>query len=200
MGPAAEADDGDMESAVDALTEDAATTFSGPEFGQGLRAALRRVEEPRGEPAAGVEANRAAVAPLTQEPISPELALVCPELRRLAIAALPHRDPDGWAAPRRKPEPQVKAGLQVVQVGTDIEAPRRRSPHLAIAAAAFVAVEAGRMAVFAAVTIGGVAGWPHSRRSFSVRRRVTAERARASDGAGQAGSVPRRSVRCSRLA
>ncbi|MGH3084873.1 MAG: hypothetical protein ACRDNP_12635 [Gaiellaceae bacterium] len=147
-----------MESAVHALTEDAATRLSGPEFGQGLRAALRRVEEPRGEPAVGVEAYRAPVAPLTHEPISPELALVCPELRLLAIAALPERDPDGWVAPRCKPEPEVKAGLHVVRVDTDIVTPRRCGPHVTIAAAAFVAVEAGRMAVFAAVTIGGVAG------------------------------------------
>jgi hypothetical protein len=147
-----------MKSAIHAFTEDAATRLSGPEFGQGLRAALRRVEEPRGEPAEGVDAYTAAFALLTQGTISPELALVCPELRRLAIAALPDRKPDGWVAPRRTPEPEVAAGLQVIQMGNDIEAPRRRGPHVMIAAAAFVAVEAGRMAVFAAVTIGGIAG------------------------------------------
>jgi hypothetical protein len=113
MAGAAAADDGGMESAVHALTEDVATRLSGPEFGQGLRAALRRVEEPRGEPAAGVEAYTAAIA-------------------------------------------LVK--LHAVQVDTNIVPPRRHGPHVAIAAAAFVAVEAGRMAVFAAVTIGSVAG------------------------------------------
>jgi hypothetical protein len=147
-----------MKSAIHAFTEDAATRLSGPEFGQGLRAALRRVEEPRGEPAEGVDAYTAAFALLTQGTISPELALVCPELRRLAIAALPDRKPDGWVAPRRQPEPDVDASLHVVRVVTDIVIPRRRGPRVTIAAAAFVAVEAGRMAVFAAVTIGAVAG------------------------------------------
>lgn len=38
--------------------------------------------------------------------LSPELALVCPDLRAAALAALPERDPDGWvptpwAAPLR---------------------------------------------------------------------------------------------------
>ena len=43
--------------------------------------------------------------------LSPELALVCPDLRAAALAALPDRDPDGWepqawvVAPRVEREP-----------------------------------------------------------------------------------------------
>ena len=47
--------------------------------------------------------------------ISPELALVCPELRARALAQLPDRDPDGWI-PRRfsEPWPAVAAPLSLV--------------------------------------------------------------------------------------
>lgn len=37
--------------------------------------------------------------------ITPELALVCPETRALAIAMLPERDPDGWIPKREAPFP-----------------------------------------------------------------------------------------------
>ena len=53
------------------------------EFGGGLRSALDR--------------RRQRLA----EPISPELALVCPETRALALELLPQRDPDGFLPQRR---------------------------------------------------------------------------------------------------
>ena len=53
--------------------------------------------------------------------VSPELALVCPELRERALALLPERDPDGWI-PRRlvlaaPPPPEQRTYPLVVAAG-----------------------------------------------------------------------------------
>ena len=42
------------------------------------------------------------------EPISPELVLVCPELRARALEALPERDPDGFFPVIRTPAPRLE--------------------------------------------------------------------------------------------
>jgi len=49
------------------------------------------------------------MAPLRDESVSPELVLVCPELRTAALAALPVREPDAWldrlvSSPEEAPE------------------------------------------------------------------------------------------------
>jgi hypothetical protein len=113
-----------------------------PEFGRGLRAALQL-------------ACSAEAPPLLDEPISPELALVSPELRTLAIATLPDRDPDGFL-PRRRP-------LYLVEV-LDIDdaavqpPPEGRRHGVVIAAAAYLAVEAAQIAVVGAAVMGSLAG------------------------------------------
>jgi hypothetical protein len=53
-------------------------------FAKGLRARLLAQEEPVADAAGSRRA----------EPLSPELVLVCPELRELALRQLPERDPD----------------------------------------------------------------------------------------------------------
>ena len=127
------------------------------------------------------------------EPISPELVLVCAELRRRALAALPDRDPDGFVprpAPLRtvpdsvlmpaRPDPspvpeadaapiQVAAGpapvlpsaavLSPTKAGGDAEAPRgvHAMRQLAIAAAAYLALEGARIAVYGMLAMAALA-------------------------------------------
>ena len=64
-------------------------------------------------------------APAVAHPISPELALVCPELREQALSSLPPLDPDALFEVAHRPEPWVRTPprprLAVVQ-------PSRRRP------------------------------------------------------------------------
>jgi hypothetical protein len=140
MAPVPPADLRDMAYAV------ASDWTRGADFGQGLRAALRLAQEPQ-------ESMESA----QQDAISPELALVCPELRRIAIEALPDRDPGGFVPPRRPVELDVAADLHV-ETEFDITQPARRGAHVMTTAAACVAVEAARMSVFGIGAVGGVAG------------------------------------------
>jgi len=71
---------------------------------------------------------------------------------------LPDRDPDGFLPPRRPPQCHGDIGPCLVETDCNVSTRRRRSSHFTVAAAACVAVETMRMAVFAVVTIGGVAG------------------------------------------
>lgn len=90
-----------------------------------------------------------------QELISPELALVCPELRRQAIEALPDRDPEGFVPRRRQPEPEGATEL----VATDRVAERpRQGAGLIVAATSRIAVETAKTTVFGVVTFAGVTG------------------------------------------
>ena len=54
----------------------------------------------------------AAVSAITDEPISPELALVCPELAARARALLPERDPDAFL-PRRVAVVSQRRGVEI---------------------------------------------------------------------------------------
>ena len=74
------------------------------------------------------------------EPVSPELALVCPELRRRALTALPDLDPDALFRPAR-PAPQAVA--------------RAREVPLVLAAGAYTAVCIAQWLVWASVTFAG---------------------------------------------
>jgi hypothetical protein len=87
------------------------------------------------------------------EAITPELALVCPELRQRAIDALVERDPDGFLPPRRPPKPAA-AAVDRATAGT--EAVSRR--ELAVGAAAYLAIETAHAAVSGVLAVGGVAG------------------------------------------
>ena len=93
-----------MDSPGRALADDHAASVSKPAFGHGAP----------GRPAGGPgRRNPAAIDPADPvshalavggeepEPISPELVLVCAELRRRALAALPDRDPASCRGLRR---------------------------------------------------------------------------------------------------
>jgi hypothetical protein len=129
-----------MEAAMHAVSSDYAVRLGEAEFGHGLRAALAVVRD----------AVEISPRPSALDLVSPELALVCPELRQQAIEQLPDRDPDGFVPRRRPPEPEVTL------TGSD---PVKTSfSRLVVGATAYVAVEAGRMAVYGAVAIGATAG------------------------------------------
>lgn len=113
------------------------------EFGHGLRAAIELVldAEPR---------------PTLPEPVSPELALVCPELRERAVAALPERDPDGFIPARRRLVPIANVS-DLDDVGEQPpNAPSRRG--LVVAATAYLAVEAAQVAVAGVAVMGTLVG------------------------------------------
>lgn len=113
------------------------------EFGSGLRAAIQLVRdaEPR---------------PTLAEPVSPELALVCPELRERAVAALPERDPDGFIPARSRLVP-ISDAYDLDDLGEQPpHGPSRRG--LVVAATAYLAVEAAQVAVVGAAVMGALAG------------------------------------------
>jgi hypothetical protein len=64
-------------------------------------------------------------------PISPELVLVCPELREHALTLLPAGDPDELFVVEPRPAPQIRERPQLVLVE-----PERRAP-LPVALAAY---------------------------------------------------------------
>jgi hypothetical protein len=128
-----------MTTSAPAVAEDYSDRFGRTEFGHGLRAALR-VADP-------VEVEETP-QPL-DESISPELVLVCPELREQALAALPSRDPDAFLKPQ--PEPV----LALLDPDAEESTPFRR---LTLAAASYAALETGRAAAFGVLATGLVAG------------------------------------------
>jgi hypothetical protein len=97
-----------------------------PVFGDGLRLRLLRATPAEGEGPAE---------------LSPELALVDPELRTRALAELPLRDPDSFV-PVRRP---------------DVRPPTSRT-GTAIGALAYAAQRSVSFAVEGTVFVGGVAG------------------------------------------
>ena len=98
-------------------------------------------------------ADGAAAVP---EPISPELALVCPELRQRAIEALPDRDPDGFVPPRLQSQPEIAMPFDVVH--DDVAGSPWRIPQVTKAAGARIVVETAKATAFGVITFVGVAG------------------------------------------
>src|SRR5712692_9734983 len=85
---------------------------------------------------------------------SPELVLVCPELKAAAIAALPERDPEGWLprpAPVRCDAPEYRL-LKSVASNAEVKPP----PPLPVAILAYAAHRAVVVAVEAAAVLAFV--------------------------------------------
>src|SRR5262245_58882555 len=131
-----------MTASAPAVAENYSDRLGRTEFGHGLRAALR-VADP-------VEAEDAPLPP--SAPISPELVLVCPELREQALAAMPTRDPDAFLKP--KPRPVVEL-LDPVEEAEPQTTPFR---GLTLAAVSYAALETGRAAAFGVLATAAVAG------------------------------------------
>ena len=109
-----------------------------------------------------MNANMAVPAPTAAPPDdrwSPELALVCPELRSAAIAALPDLDPEGFV-PRRIPV-QVEAPefrlMRAFDIESAAEEPETRVP-LPLAILAYTSQRAFVVAVESAAMVGLVIG------------------------------------------
>jgi len=98
---------------------------------------------------------------LDSEAISPELVLVCPELRSRALAQLPDRDPDGWIPPRfstpatRVPPTAPVPAVELVEVEATPVPLHGRA--LVVAAAAYAAQSATSAAVMGAKIVAGTA-------------------------------------------
>lgn len=95
------------------------------------------------------------------EVVSPELALVCPDLREVAIAALPDRDPDAWLdqarlRPIRRPEYASTAAFSIDR--PESGSARAESTPLPIAILAYSAASATRFAAEAAAFVAIVIG------------------------------------------
>lgn len=84
--------------------------------------------------------------------VSPELALVCPELRAAAIAALPERDPDGFLPRTSRSAPEYRL-LRAVAAPEP-----RRHVRLPVAVLAYATRRAAFVVVETAVVLGFVAG------------------------------------------
>lgn len=96
------------------------------------------------------------MAAAVAEVISPELVLVCPELRAAALAALPARDPDGWlerpVTPAEWPEYRLMRSLAV-----EGDAEPGWSPPLPVAVVAYTLQRATKVTVEMAAFLGGIA-------------------------------------------
>ena len=84
------------------------------------------------------------MAAVLAEPISPELVLVCPELRERALAAMPELP---WPAPTVKTREQVPAEVPTWLLAWEITA------YLAGSLVPFVVAMAGSVLVTLALTI-----------------------------------------------
>lgn len=101
-------------------------------------------------------ADKGSVAGLeVSECVSPELALVCPELRAAAIAALPERDPDAWL---HRPPPTAPVYELLRALEREDACEQESSVPLVVAAAAYAAFSVTRFAVEGAALVGVVIG------------------------------------------
>ena len=99
---------------------------------------------------------------LDSEAISPELVLVCPELRSRALAQLPDRHPDGWIPPRfstipAAPVPTTAPAPPDELVEAEATPIPLRGRALVVAAAAYAAQSATSAAVMGAKIVAGTA-------------------------------------------
>ena len=95
---------------------------------------------------------------MNAEVVSPELALVCPDLRAAAIAGLPHREPDAWLnESRRIAAPSPAFGLMAALAAEETPAEDSAIP-LPFALLAYTATSATRFVLEAAVFMGIVIG------------------------------------------
>jgi hypothetical protein len=88
-------------------------------------------------------------------PVSPELALVCPELRAVAIAALPDRDPDAWL----RPPIRLNMGpVTSIAVDNDAGTPGRSGASFPVALLWYTAGSAAKFALEAALVVAVLVG------------------------------------------
>ena len=94
------------------------------------------------------------------QPLSPELVLVCPELRERALAQLPPLDPDAlFAVDRRPAQPPVERARPVVVQPPPRSRPQRAPLPVAVAAYATEALLVGAVRGAALITAIGVAAY-----------------------------------------
>jgi hypothetical protein len=134
-------------------------------FGKGLRARLLVQEE---QTAVVAEGERA-------EPVllSPELVLVCPELRELALQQLPERDPDCFRPGRRleqssedvsrptdsdSPSDEWELPEVPLRVSADKDTEDSPDPPLVLSLLAYTVQQSARMAVQGAGLIAAASG------------------------------------------
>jgi hypothetical protein len=96
------------------------------------------------------------VAAVSVDHISPELVLVCPELRATAIAALPERDPDAWLVRNPSPRTTSLEYTPLPSVAEQIETVHERPTPLPLAILAYTVGRALTVAVEAAAALGVV--------------------------------------------
>ncbi len=95
---------------------------------------------------------------MAAEIVSPELVLVCPDLRTAALADLPQREPDAWLD-RSRPRASASSEFGLVAALTVEEAPAdERGAPLPLALFAYAAASATRFALEATLFIGIVIG------------------------------------------
>jgi hypothetical protein len=86
-------------------------------------------------------------------PVSPELALVCPDLRREWIAALPDLDPDALFRPARTRRPPTPILVLAPPPELPVEPPVEREASLPVAAVVYTAVCILQWLVWGSVTL-----------------------------------------------
>ena len=94
--------------------------------------------------------------------ISPELVLVCPDLRQAALANLPHRDPEAFLPASRTIRPSAPEYRLFESLGTDRPAQAaRRPPQILLAVLTYAAQRALIVSIETtaaiALVIGGLA-------------------------------------------
>jgi len=88
--------------------------------------------------------------------VSPELVLVCPELRAAMLADLPDVDPDAWLD-RLRNRPVTTPEFQLMAFLADAPLPDEATP-LPLAILAYTAASVTRFSIEAAVFLGLVVG------------------------------------------
>jgi hypothetical protein len=105
-------------------------------------------------------AETSGVGVAVAQPLSPELVLVCPELRERALAQLQPLDPDAlFAVDRRPAKPHVERPRPVVVQPPPRPRPPRAPLPVAVAAYATEALLVGAVRGAALITAIGVAAY-----------------------------------------